>query len=136
MNEIMEQEPGGTLRLSVEHYKAMTQMLQGMADMLRMTNERMAELEKQVRTLEKVTPAQAADINRAIRELGVAICQAYRMSDMEMTIRAAIRKTVYLTTGARSTREIARCDYRPVRELIETWDEYSVIKRLRLKKAG
>ena len=39
------------------------QLMQGMADMVRATNERMAKLEQQVRMLEKVTPSQANDLN-------------------------------------------------------------------------
>ncbi len=134
MNEIGVMDQGEGKLLAIERYKAVTMMLQGMADMLRATNERMAALEKQVRMLEKVTPAQATDLNRTIRERAAAVCQEYRMGGMETKIGAAIRKTVRLATGARSIREIARCDYKPVRELVETWDEYSEIKRLRAKR--
>ena len=39
-----------------------------LADMLRVTNARMGEMEKVIRTLEKVTPRQAAEINARIRQ--------------------------------------------------------------------
>ena len=139
MNEIQRQEgqaPGDMAAVQAALGRT-AELLQAMAEMIRTTNERMGELEKQVRMLERVTPAQATDLNKAIRERAAALCQEYRLGGgMETPISAAIRKTVRLNTGARSIREISRCDYRPVRELIETWDEYSVIKRLRLKKAG
>ena len=62
-------------------------LLRGMADMLRMTHERMAALEQALRT----------------------------------------------ATGARSTRETARCDYPAAAELIRTWDDYPTMKAIRAK---
>ena len=112
------------------------QLLAGMADMIRLTNERMAALEQQVRMLEKVTPAQAAALNTAIRERAAAACREYRMTGLEKPVAAAIRKAVRLATGARSAREIARCDYQPVRDLIGTWDEYKTMKAIKAKGAG
>lgn len=112
------------------------QLMQGMADMVRATNERMAELEQQVRMLEKVTPSQANDLNAAIRVRAAAVCQDYRMSGQEKAVAAAIRKTMRLATGARSVREIARCDYKPIRELVDTWDEYRTIKAIKAKGAA
>lgn len=112
------------------------QLMQGMADMVRATNERMAELEQQVRMLEKVTPSQANDLNAAIRVRAAAVCQDYRMSGQEKAVAVAIRKTMRLATGARSVREIARCDYKPIRELVDTWDEYRTIKAIKAKGAA
>lgn len=112
------------------------QLMQGMADMVRATNERMAELEQQVRMLEKVTPSQANDLNAAIRVRAAAVCQDYRMSGQEKAVAGAIRKTMRLATGARSVREIARCDYKPIRELVDTWDEYRTIKAIKAKGAA
>lgn len=110
-------------------------LMQGMADMVRATNERMAALETQVRMLEKVTPAQAADLNRAIRERAAEICEEYRMKGQDKPVAAAIRKALRLATGARSTREIARCEYMPIREMVETWDDYKAIKAIKTKGA-
>lgn len=112
------------------------QMLAGMANMIRLTNERMTALEKQVRLLEKVTPGQAAALNAAIRERAAAVCAEYRMTGMEKQAAAAIRKSVRLATGAHSAREIARCDYKPICDLIGTWDEYRTMKALKAKEAG
>lgn len=109
------------------------QLMQSMAEMVQATNERMTELEKQVRMLEKVTPGQASDLNAAIRERAAAACKEYRMSGLEKPVAAAIRKTVRLATGARSVREIARCDYRPIREMVDNWDEYKTMKAIKAK---
>ena len=111
-------------------------IMQGMADMVRATNERMTALEKQVRMLEKVTPGQAAALNTAIRERAATVCAEYRMTGMEKQAAAAIRKSVRLATGAHSAREIARCDYKPICDLIGTWDVYRTMKAVKAKEAG
>ena len=110
-------------------------IMQGMADMVRATNERMTALEMQVRMLEKVTPSQAADLNALIRERAAAVCAEYRMTGLEKPVAAAIRKSVRLATGARSMREIARCEYKPVRDLVGAWDEYKTVKAIKAKGA-
>lgn len=110
-------------------------LMKGMADMIRSTNERMTSLEQQVRMLEKLTPAQATELNAMIRERAAAVCEEYRMAGMETQVAAAIRKAVRTTTGARSVRDIARCDYRPVRDQIAGWDEYRTIKAIKAKGA-
>ncbi|MBR2664828.1 MAG: hypothetical protein IKE25_14035 [Clostridia bacterium] len=106
-------------------------LLQSMAEMVRATNERMTALERQVRLMEKVTPAQTGDLNQAIRDRASAVCQEYRMPGAEKPVTAAIRKSVRLTTGAQCAREIARCDYKPVRAMIDSWDEFTTIRRIR-----
>lgn len=111
------------------------QLLTAMADMIRTTNERMAALEQAVRTLEKVTPAQAAAVNRAVRERAKAVCAEYLADGCEREAAAAIRRSVRERTGARSAREIARCDYPAVMEQVRTWDEYRVMKTIRKKGA-
>lgn len=133
--KLMEQRE--TAAVKMETFMAQTmQLMQRMAEMVQATNERMTELEKQVRMLEKVTPGQASDLNAAIRERAAAACEEYRMTGLEKPVAAAIRKTVRLATGARSVREIARCDYKPIRELVGSWDEYRTMKAIKAKGAG
>ena len=133
----IRQENAAPVPVELESFMAQTmQLMQGMADMVRATNERMAALEQQVRMLEKVTPAQAANLNAAIRARATAACQEYRMAGLESQVSAAIRKTMRLATGARSVREIARCDYKPILELVNTWDEYKTMKAIKAKGAG
>ena len=136
-NALTKMEQRSPVPMELETFMAQTmQLMQGMAEMVRATNERMTELEQQVRMLEKVTPSQAADLNAAIRERAAAACKEYRMTGMEKPVAAAIRKTVRLATGARSVREIARCDYKPIRELVGSWDEYRTMKAIKAKGAG
>ena len=136
-NALKKREQGSPVPVELEAFMAQTmQLMQGMAEMVRATNERMTELEQQVRMLEKVTPSQASDLNAAIRDRAAAACKEYRMTGMEKPVAAAIRKAVRLATGARSVREIARCDYKPVRELVATWDEYKTMKAIKAKGAG
>ena len=59
------QPEGQAIALPSDVSQAITQMaqiMQGMANMVRATNERMGMLEQQVRLLTKVTPAQASAI--------------------------------------------------------------------------
>ena len=136
-NALKKREQGHPVPVELETFMAQTmQLMQGMAEMVRATNERMTELEQQVRMLEKVTPSQASDLNAAIRDRAAAACKAYRMTGMEKPVAAAIRKTMRLATGARSVREIARCDYKPVRELVATWDEYKTMKAIKATGAA
>ena len=106
-------------------------LLRGMADMLRMTHERMAALEQAVRQLEKVTPQQAAQLNRMIRVRALDLCEDYRIRGRQREVVAQIRKALRTATGARSTRETARCDYPAAAELIRTWDDYPTMKAIR-----
>lgn len=134
-NALKIREESAAVPVELETFMAQAlQLMQGMADMVRATNERMAALEQQVRMLEKVTPSQASDLNAAIRQRAAAACQEYRMTGMEQQVGTAIRKTVRLATGARSVREIARCDYKPILELVATWDEYKTMKAIKAQQ--
>lgn len=113
---------------------AVQQMREGMtalAEMLRVTNERMQALEAAVRTLEKVTPGQATCINKEIRNRAAEICGDWMMDGMEQKIAGEIRKTVRTMTGAQTAREIARCDYGSVMEMIDGWEDYDLIQKIR-----
>lgn len=130
-----------------------------LAEMLRVTNERMAEMEKVIRTLEKVTPRQAGNVNRAIRERAAEICREYRMGvtitpvepgrgqapekarfepdkEKAKAVGTAIRRDVRAATGARSMQAVARCDYSTVIGMIMDWDEYETIQGIRKKGVG
>ena len=118
-----------------ERLNEAARLLRGMAEMVRATNERMAALETQVRMLEKVTPQQAAEINRAARRRATEICAEYRAGGCEKAAAAAIRRDVRLMTGARCARDIARCDYKVVLEAVGTWDDYGAMKAIRRRGA-
>lgn len=115
--------------------KHMAEMMATMAAMLQATTESMEQLRRQVRLLEKVTPAQATSINRAIRERATEICSIYmvRGDQGEKLAAAAIRKAVKLQFGAGSVKEIPRCDYEIALEQVRTWDDYKAMKAIREK---
>ena len=129
--------------------------------MIRATNERitemgerMAAMEKAVRTLEKVTPQQAGRINQAIRDRAAVICEEYRMgtaqpetevgrgryvvtsgfkADPEKVnaLATAIRRDVRKMAGVKATREIARCDYDAMIAYVIDWEDYETVQKIR-----
>lgn len=113
----------------------MGEIMRGMADMLRSTNERMASLEREVRLLTKVTPAQANAINGAIRQRAAELCENYRAQGCEKATANAIRRAVRLTTGTNSVRELPRCEYSVAMEQVRMWDDRKIMKALRAKKS-
>lgn len=123
--------PGGEIIL--ETGKNIQELLAGMramGEMMRVMNERMTAMEQTIRTLEKVTPGQAAEINKRIRSRAAEICREYSMAQGK-TVAGAIRKDVREMTGVKTAREIARCDYPAVKEFIDGWDDWDVIQRIR-----
>lgn len=117
---------------------AMAEQMARMAQAMEETRERMAELEAAVRTLEKVTPAQAAEVNRRIRERAAEICRDWRMDGCEKLVAGWIRKTVRERTGVNTAREIPRCDFGSVCGTIAAWEDVALIRgaRKRMKEAG
>lgn len=139
--------------------------VRAMAEMLRVSNERMAAMEEEmrglreaVRTLEKVTPAQAATINRLIQQRALDLCEEYRIGDCgdprkesgkkgpgrpgisreAKALGAMIRADVRTLTGTRTVREIARCDWETAVDYITGWDDYEKIMKVKAaqKKRG
>ena len=134
--------------------------MRAMGEMMRVMNERMTAMEQTIRTLEKVTPGQAAEINKKIRSRAAEICREYQMGEERGMIVAsgggekweavpliwqpdpeqvkelagAIRRDVREMTGVKTAREIARCDYPAVKEFIDGWDDYDVIRGIREKE--
>lgn len=105
--------------------------LTGMAMLLRNTNERMAALEQEVKRLTKVTPAQANDINDRMRKRASALCRQHRISGSEKAVTGAIRKDVKRLMGIGTARELPRGDYQEVLRLIEGWDDFDVILKIK-----
>ena len=138
-NDVLEAN-AGMRTIQHEELKQMLghlgEMLQSMASMVQVTNERMTEIEKTLRTLEKVTPYQAKTINRLVRDRAAEVCREYRMPGQEKKVAGAIRRTVRELTGVKSAQEIARCDYQTVLETVGNWDRYDVIKKIRKAARG
>ena len=112
----------------VQVFQQMAQATVSMANMLRATNERMASMEREIRLLTKVTPAQASAINAAIRERAAALCGSYRAAGCEKAVANAIRRAVKLTTGVSNVRELPRCEYTVAMQQVQLWDDYKAMK--------
>lgn len=138
MNEMMIREDGTVMtaeEVTASQLQRMGDMLATMAAMLQATTESMEQLRRQVRLLEKVTPAQAAAINRAVRERAVEICSIYlvRSDQGPKLAAAAIRKAMRQQLGVGTTKEIPRCDYDIALDAARTWDDYPAMKKIREK---
>ena len=120
----------------VSAYTQTAQALASMASMMRATNERIAELEREIRLLTKVTPAQANAINAAVRERAAELCASYRATGCEKLVGNAIRRAVKLTTGVSNVRELPRCEYSVAMQQVEMWDDYKAMKAIKAKGAN
>ena len=130
----MTPAPPSTLPAEVQATLAqMGDIMRSMANMLRATNERMASLEREVKLLTKVTPAQANAINNAIRQRAAELCETYRAQGCEKAAANAIRRAVRLTTGTNSVRELPRCEYSVAMEQVQMWDDYKTMRAIKAK---
>ncbi len=114
MGELVTVKPSEALPIPAEVAAEMQQMreaLQTMAGLLRTTNETMAQLQRQVRLLEKVTPAQASALNKAIRERAAQLCDLYAARGCDKPVAAAIRKAV--------------------KPQVQGWDDYKTMKEIK-----
>lgn len=116
-------------------FQQMAQATVSMAQTLRATNERITSMEREIRLLTKVTPAQATAINAAIREHAAELCAAYRVRGQEKAVANAIRRAVKLTTGVNSVRELPRCEYSVAMQQVQLWDDYKAMKAIKAKGA-
>ena len=114
----------------------MAQLMRGVADMMRTTNERMAALEQQVRMLTKVTPAQTKALNVAIADRAAELCGRHRMAGCERQVGNAIRREVKTYTGITAMRELPRCDFEVTMQRVVLWEGYKAIKAIREKEAA
>lgn len=130
---MMIQDPTPTETALLKRLEDCAVVMRGMADMLRTTNERMGALEREVRMLTKVTPAQATAINAAIRERAATLCASYRAVGCEKQATAAIRKAIRQTLGVQAARDLPRCQYELVMKQVAMWDDYKTMKHIKSK---
>lgn len=134
MGELVTVKPSEALPIPAEVAAEMQQMreaLQTMAGLLRTTNETMAQLQRQVRLLEKVTPAQASALNKAIRERAAQLCDLYAARGCDKPVAAAIRKAVKLRFGAATAKDLPRCEYEVAMTQVQGWDDYKTMKEIK-----
>lgn len=113
---------------------AMTMM--SMADTIQAVNQSMASLEREVRLLTKVTPAQVTLINAAVRRRAQELCRDYQLPEGKgaKLLGTAIRADVKAAHGT-AVRDIPRCEYDVVLERIALWEDYDRIMQIK-RKAG
>lgn len=130
-HSIMPVETNANAISTANALEQMAQIMRGMSDMMRATNERMAALEHQVRLLTKVTPAQATQLGKSITERAEQLCTTYRLAGAERKIASCIRRDVRLNAGISAMRELPKCEYQVTMQRIALWDDYKVIKTIR-----
>lgn len=131
----------GIVRLHEENLPAglapelaqMETILRTMAETLRAANERITGLEREIKRLTKVTPAQAAAVNSAIRDRAAELCALYRATGKERAAANCLRRAMRLTMGVTSAKEIPRCEWALALDMIKAWDDYKTMRALRGK---
>lgn len=111
----------------------MTASFRAMAVMLATTNERLAELEKEVRRLTKITPAQCKALNAEIRKRAVEVCAMHHAEGGEKSAAAAIRKALHNTCGINNNRELPRTDYNVAVRQVHIWDDYKIMQGIKAR---
>jgi hypothetical protein len=120
--------------------EAITQMAQtmgqmqlimaSMAEMISATSQSVADLRRQVQRMDKATPAQAAAIRDAIHTRAAALCADYGCAGCEKKVAAAIRKSLRISTGVSSLREISKDHVKAALLQVETWDDFGIMTRM------
>ena len=124
-------ETGGPVSRPYEDDEAL-QVIRTMAGMIADMRQDMLALQAKVAMLEKLTPMQVKDVNLRIRERAVQLEAGYCLPEGSAEkLTTLIRRQVRMETGARSTRDIARCDYPVVCEMISDWEDYQAISAMR-----
>ena len=122
-------ETGGPVSRPYEDDEAL-QVIRTMAEMITGMRDQLQVLQLKVAMLEKVTPMQAKDLNLRIRERACGLEMSWDLPvGSAQKLMTAIRRDIRMETGARSTRDIARCDYPVVCALISDWEEYQTIRK-------
>ena len=125
--ELTPAEASGLTGMVAEMLLAM----RSMADMTRATNERVAELERQLRLQIKIPRGLENELMRQIRARAAELCEEYELLGCDAKMAAAIRRDVKRDSGISAMRDLPRCDYMVMVERIALWDDYETIKRLR-----
>lgn len=124
-------ETGGPVSRPYEDDEAL-QVIRTMAGMIADMRQDMLALQQKVAMLEKVTPMQAKDLNLRIRERACGLEMSWDLPiGSAEKIMTLIRRAVRMETGARSMRDIARCDFQVVCGLIADWEDCAALMKLR-----
>lgn len=110
----------------------MEQLMQGMMNVVSVTNQNMEQIKRELRQLTPITGAQEKALGEKIRQRAEQLCEEYNLSARCVPMIAnAIRKDVKLEGGVRSIRELPRVEYPVYVDRIAMWDDYGAMKAIR-----
>ena len=110
----------------------MNQLMRGMADTLRATNERVAQLEAQVKQMVPLSAAQATTLCAVVRNRARELTEQYRLdANGASAIAAAIRRDLKLAAGVRAIGELPRALYSVYVEQVGLWDDYGTMREIK-----
>jgi len=98
--------------------------------------QEMQLMRRSIQQLIRVSPAQATQLNRLMRETAEKLVARYRVEHMEKAstlVANSIRRDVRLRAGIQSMRELPRCEFEAYMDYIALWDDYKTIKALRTR---
>ena len=109
-----------------------TEIMRGMAVMLKAACDRIEKLERMVSRMQTVTSTQAAELNDAVRRRSRTLCEEYRLPDMEEKVNAKIRRDIKSEFGG-LIKETSRDDFNLVRDWIGIWEDTNYLRGLKVK---
>jgi len=105
--------------------------LMQMALQMRSMLEIITKLEKEVRSLEKITPMQVTELNALLRKRGKELCDEYGLEGRETKVNALIRAAVKREFGIGGIKELCRNDFTLCRTIITMWEDSAKLFALR-----
>ena len=114
-----------------------TQAMEQIAAAQQMTNERMNDLEKQLRLNMPMTSRQAQFLNEAVRDKAREVLDKYGFADDKKAVTRlgnAIRKRLLARYGVSGVRDIPRCEYTVAMNQIAGWIDAMAVRDV-LKEA-
>ncbi len=109
-----------------------TEIMRGMAVMLKAACDRIEKLERMVSRMQTVTSTQAAELNDAVRRRSRVLCEENRLPDMEEKVNAKIRRDIKSEFGG-LIKETSRDDFNLVRDWIGIWEDTNYLRGLKVK---
>lgn len=108
------------------------QLMQSMANALAAMNQRMEQLERQLRQLTPITGAQEKALGDKIKFRAQELQKSYNLPLKAVSMIAqAIRKDIKLEGGVRAIRELPRVEYPVYVDRIALWDDYAAMKAIK-----
>ncbi|MEA4928571.1 MAG: hypothetical protein VB104_07835 [Candidatus Limiplasma sp.] len=118
--------------------------MEQMGNMMAAMNESVQRLNRRMDRMERLTPGQAQELGRLIRQRVGVVMQSYGMLDVPTgdaqaaakaakRIDALIRRELRNSAGVegRSLRDLPRCDYGLYVKRIALWDDYDAMTEVR-----